>query len=31
MGGVIVVGVDNGGFFRTDEYLPWKNESVGGG
>jgi metallo-beta-lactamase class B len=29
--GVIVVGVDNGGQRRLDEYSPWKNDRFGGG
>jgi predicted alpha/beta superfamily hydrolase len=29
--GVIVVGIDNGGNKRMDEYSPWKNGSYGGG
>jgi predicted alpha/beta superfamily hydrolase len=29
--GVIVVGVDNGGPHRLDEYSPWKNARYGGG
>ncbi|CAA9310024.1 MAG: hypothetical protein AVDCRST_MAG68-1275 [uncultured Gemmatimonadetes bacterium] len=29
--GVIVVGVDNGGQKRLDEYSPWKNARYGGG
>jgi alpha-glucosidase len=28
---VIVVGIDNGGDKRLDEYSPWKNEKYGGG
>lgn len=28
---LIVVGVDNGGFKRLDEYSPWKNSKYGGG
>ncbi|MEM5563809.1 TIM-barrel domain-containing protein [Psychroserpens sp. AS72] len=28
---VIVVGIDNGGEKRTDEYNPWENEKYGGG
>ncbi|HLT32343.1 MAG TPA: alpha/beta hydrolase-fold protein, partial [Aquaticitalea sp.] len=28
---LIVVGVDNGGSKRLDEYSPWKNEKYGGG
>ena len=29
--GAIVVGIDNGGNKRLDEYSPWKNSSYGGG
>ncbi len=29
--GAIVVGIDNGGEKRLDEYSPWKNTSYGGG
>lgn len=29
--GAIVVGVDNGGSHRIDEYTPWKNSQYGGG
>jgi metallo-beta-lactamase class B len=29
--GAIVVGIDNGGTKRMDEYSPWKNERYGGG
>jgi predicted alpha/beta superfamily hydrolase len=29
--GVIVVGIDNGGLRRIDEYSPWVNELYGGG
>lgn len=29
--GVIVVGIDNGGARRIDEYSPWNNPSYGGG
>lgn len=29
--GLIVVGIDNGGENRTNEYSPWKNEKFGGG
>lgn len=29
--GCIVVGVDNGGVYRLDEYSPWVNPSYGGG
>ncbi|WP_218919406.1 alpha/beta hydrolase [Longibacter salinarum] len=29
--GIIVVGVDNGAELRSDEYSPWRNESVGAG
>jgi predicted alpha/beta superfamily hydrolase len=29
--GVIVVGIDNGGAARIDEYSPWKNLEYGGG
>lgn len=29
--GVIVVGIDNGGEYRTDEYTPWVNSKYGGG
>lgn len=29
--GAIVVGVDNGGSHRIDEYSPWKNSQYGGG
>jgi alpha-glucosidase len=29
--GAIVVGIDNGGEKRIDEYSPWKNTSYGGG
>ncbi len=29
--GVIVVGVDNGGALRLDEYSPWANPTYGGG
>ena len=29
--GVIVVGIDNGGERRLDEYSPWRNERHGGG
>lgn len=29
--GTIVVGIDNGGEKRLDEYSPWKNPSYGGG
>ena len=28
---VIVVGIDNGGSKRLDEYSPWKNDAYGGG
>ena len=27
--GVIVVGIDNGGAFRTEEYIPWDNPQIG--
>jgi predicted alpha/beta superfamily hydrolase len=29
--GAIVVGIDNGGAKRMDEYSPWKHERYGGG
>lgn len=29
--GIIVVGIENGETFRTDEYTPWENEQYGGG
>ena len=29
--GTIVVGIDNGGIKRMDEYSPWKHEKYGGG
>lgn len=29
--GIIVVGIDNGGNFRMDEYAPWENANYGGG
>lgn len=29
--GIIVVGIDNGGASRLDEYTPWPNPSYGGG
>ena len=29
--GVIVVGIDNGGASRADEYSPWRNERLGSG
>ncbi len=29
--GIIVVGIDNGGSRRLDEYSPWKNKQYGGG
>lgn len=29
--GAIVVGIDNGGSHRIDEYSPWKNPNYGGG
>ncbi|HBH06337.1 MAG TPA: hypothetical protein DDX92_07020 [Flavobacteriales bacterium] len=29
--GIIVVGIDNGGGFRADEYAPWINPAYGGG
>ena len=29
--GVIVVAIDNGGLFRTEEYTPWPNPNFGGG
>ncbi len=29
--GIIVVGIDNGGARRLDEYSPWKNKQYGGG
>jgi len=29
--GIIVVAVDNGQFFRTEEYTPWANPQYGGG
>ncbi len=29
--GVIVVGIDNGGQHRIDEYAPWRNAQYGGG
>ncbi len=29
--GAIVIGIDNGGVFRLDEYSPWNNPSYGGG
>jgi alpha-glucosidase len=29
--GVIVIGIDNGGSHRLDEYTPWKNDEYGGG
>lgn len=29
--GLIVVGIDHGGFHRLDEYTPWVNEEYGGG
>jgi alpha-glucosidase len=29
--GIIVIGIDNGGDKRIDEYSPWKNEKYGGG
>lgn len=29
--GVIVVGIDNGGIHRIDEYTPWANPQYGGG
>lgn len=29
--GAIVVGIDNGGTLRLDEYSPWENPSYGGG
>jgi predicted alpha/beta superfamily hydrolase len=29
--GAIVVGIDNGGFHRIDEYIPWNNAQYGGG
>lgn len=27
--GIIVVGIDNGGAFRTEEYIPWDNPNLG--
>lgn len=30
-GGIIVVGIDNGGIHRLDEYSPWINAQYGGG
>lgn len=29
--GAIIVGIDNGGTYRIDEYCPWNNPSYGGG
>jgi predicted alpha/beta superfamily hydrolase len=29
--GVIIVGLENGGATRTEEYTPWSNEKYGGG
>ncbi len=29
--GCIVIGIDNGGSTRTDEYSPWVNVNFGGG
>lgn len=29
--GIIVVGIDNGGAYRIDEYTPWSNPEYGGG
>ena len=29
--GFIVVGIENGGDYRVDEYTPWENEKYGGG
>ena len=29
--GAIVIGIDNGGAYRLDEYSPWNNPSFGGG